>query len=94
MSNELKNIFNQEHWDKYSSLFEESWSNSEEQTALLKALSGNKKISMVIWGHLESNSMSWIHSKIPALDYLKPIDCLKNDELKSKLINCLMRFPC
>lgn len=93
MSTELKNTFNQENWNNYASLFEDNWSNSEEQIILLKALSGNQKISMVIWGHLENNSMCWIHTKVPALDNLKPVDCIKSSKLKNKLINCLMSFP-
>ena len=92
---ELEKYFKGENdWIEYSKNFGDDWNESEFQKELLVMLGNKIDLAKVIYYHCTELSIKWINSKIPALDNLKPVECLKDDELTKRLKVCLMRFPC
>ena len=83
-----------EHWNSYAEAFDEHWIEDDIQKKLLEKLEGDIQLAKVINYHLVENSISWLYDNIPALDNLKPIECLKKRNLILRLRECLMRFPC
>jgi hypothetical protein len=81
-------------WKEYSNNFGNDWIESEFQSELLKQLENKIDLAKVIYYHCSEFSIKWINSKIPALDNLKPVECLKDVELIKRLKVCLMRTPC
>ncbi|WP_425077854.1 hypothetical protein [Psychroserpens sp. S379A] len=84
----------EKYWIEYSINFGDSWNESEFQKELLSQLDNKIDLAKVIYYHCAESSIKWINSKIPALDNIKPVECIKNDELIKRLKVCLMRFPC
>ena len=90
---ELERYYNDKEWDNFVGLCSSNWSNSTQQIDLLNTLHGLKDIAIVIWTTHNLMSKSWIEKEIPALDDLKPIDCLKDGNLIRRLKVCLLRTP-
>jgi hypothetical protein len=75
---------------EYASL---NWNDSTTQNQLMAQLLGKKDIAMVVCYILgEANTIQWIHSKIPVLDNLSPIECLENEATIQRLKIALMRM--
>jgi len=61
---------------------------------LSKLLDNHEDIAIVICGYFGTESgLKWIKEKIPVLEYLRPIDCLDNENLLKRLKTALMRLP-
>lgn len=90
---ELEKYYNKKDWDNLVDLCRGNWTNSSLQVELLKTLNGMLDIAIVLWMTHKSASSNWIKSGIPALDNLRPIDCLKNEKLIKRLKVCLLRIP-
>lgn len=82
-----------ESWQNFVSLCDEFWIDSVMQTQLLTELSGDIEIAKVINYHLLENALKWISTKVPALDDLTPLECMKTEILKKRLKTALLRFP-
>ena len=82
-----------EDWAAFVKICEERWTNSSEQIELIKKLKGNKDIAIVTNYHLGNGATEWIGKHIPVLDNLRPIECLDNDLLKTRLKMALWSFP-
>ncbi len=75
---------------KSSALF---WTDSPLQQELVHLLSGRKDLAIVINDRIgEKYAASWLKKKIPALDNLRPLDCLGSDQLLRRLKEALMRM--
>lgn len=84
--------YTEENWIRYAELFQDQWDATELQLELLETCNGNVELARVIHFHLADNCIDWMHRKIPALDDMKPVDCLETEDLLKKLKGCLMRF--
>lgn len=90
---ELEQYYNgQKSWLEFSSNFNEEWKSSEFQKSLLNKLNNQIDIARVIYFHIGENSLEWINKKIPALNNLTPLECLKKEETTNRLKVCLMRM--
>jgi len=52
----------------------------------------DRSIAIVIAGILGNTSLEWINKKIPALDNLRPVDCVDDPGLQKRLRTMLMRM--
>ena len=83
----------EQSWEEYSKLFGEHWTNSNLQRQLLQLCHERMDLAKVIDYHLGKQSLEWMKLKVPALDYLTPLECLNDEALTKRLKVCLMRFP-
>lgn len=90
---ELEQYFKgEENWKVFFSCFENEWISSDFQNELLLKVGNQLDIAMVIYYHVQENSLKWICKKIPALDNLTPLECLKTEKTTKRLKECLMRM--
>ena len=59
---------------------------------LLSLFNNNIEVVNVIEYRNMETSLKWIELEIPALNNLKPIDCIKNKKLLKRLKECLLRM--
>lgn len=80
-------------WIRFSKLYEE-YKNLEEVIKLSGKFNGDLVLASVIYGKMgEDYYLKWIEKKIPALDYLTPLDCNDDLTLVMRLKEMLMRMP-
>lgn len=61
---------------------------------LAKKLNNNLDLAVVIYGKRGLNeALWWIEREVPALNGVKPIDCLRAPQLLKRLRECVMRMP-
>ena len=89
----LEQYYNgQKSWLEFSSNFNDEWKSSEFQKSLLNKLNNQIDIARVIYFHIGENSLEWLNKKIPALNNLTPLECLKTEKTTNRLKVCLMRM--
>lgn len=90
----LENYFSGEKtWNKFFEMCNDyNDSQNEDFKKLLKYLNNNFELTTVIFFRRGKHSIEWLNSNIPALDNLKPIECLKNEKLILRLKECLLRM--
>jgi hypothetical protein len=59
---------------------------------LLNLLDNDINLVNVIEARVGESSLFWIKRKIPALNNLRPVDCINNDTLLKRLKECLLRM--
>ncbi|WPN57892.1 hypothetical protein [Pseudomonas sp. P9_31] len=66
----------------------------DDARTLAKALDGNLDMAVALNGKrgLEEG-LWWIEQQVPALDNIRPADCLKDPKLIKRLRTALMRMP-
>ena len=82
------------YWNNFVSVFpkHEELLDDKKYLELYNKLNMNQDLSVVIYELIGAeNSINWINSNNPALDGLKPLDCL-NSCLLNRLRTMLMRF--
>lgn len=87
----LEKYYHEDHWQGMLKIANKYWENTPEQLELLSIIT-DIEIAKVIWGRLIDNCFNWINKPLADLDYLRPIDCLNDDELKKRLKTVLIRF--
>jgi hypothetical protein len=90
---ELEKYFSKSDWENLVSLYSEKSFDCEVQKEFVDTLQGNKDLAIVIWGNMNQSAYDWINKKIPALDNIKPKDCLNDETLLKRLKVCLLRMP-
>lgn len=60
---------------------------------LLEIFTDDQDIAFVVYYRMLDDSLNWIKRKIPALDHLTPLECLKSPELIKRVKEVLMRMP-
>ncbi|MHA8112439.1 hypothetical protein ACX122_04850 [Kosakonia cowanii] len=81
-------------WEIFCRVYE-SMFQSDEIMELALEFGGHKDIATVIYGLLGAEEcFEWIHKKIPILDELTPLECIKSVSLMRRLKTALMRMPC
>ncbi|UOK42165.1 MULTISPECIES: hypothetical protein [Flavobacterium] len=86
---ELEKYYSEENWKHFSETFQ----GLNVPNNLIMSLNDNEELAKVIFGLLEKDSNDWINKSVPALDYLKPLDCLEKENLLKRLKVCLTRMP-
>lgn len=82
-----------EHWLIFSKLYRK-YGVCEEVVNLSKKFNSDIILASVIYGKIGENYyLEWIEKKIPALDYLSPLDCSGRRDLTNRLKEMLMRMP-
>jgi len=90
---EIEKYYNKNDWENLVDLCRDNWIDNEQQIELLDSLKGLKDLAIVIWTTHKFASQYWIGKEIPALDNLRPIDCIENERLLRRLKVCLLRTP-
>ena len=88
---ELEQYFNEEYWGDFSLLF--SAPIESEGYEFLRQQLDDEELAKVVWATIGVTSVEWIYREVPALDNIKPIDCLCNEALIKRLKVCLLRMP-
>ncbi|XTZ40181.1 hypothetical protein ACQYRI_09485 [Salmonella enterica] len=79
-------------WQRLVNIYKEDYLDDNARL-LAKKINGNLDIAVVIYGKRGlREGIWWLNREVPALDYLKPIDCLQEDNLIKRLKECLMRM--
>ncbi|MDR0731724.1 MAG: hypothetical protein LBF63_08650 [Treponema sp.] len=86
----LEKYYNENNWKKFSELCKGYHSNNTEK--LIEKLNMDIELSKVIDKAVGKNAVDWINRKIPALNNITPIECLRNRKLKNRLKVMLMRM--
>lgn len=68
------------------------WVNSDYQRKLLQILYDNLDIAIVIYERMGEHSIEWINEKVPGLENITPLECLKSPKLMLRLKEALMRM--
>ncbi|WP_423393811.1 hypothetical protein [Burkholderia sp. LMG 21824] len=80
-------------WKEFSDLFVK-FKDFQEVQDLAKDLNGQLDLAYTIyWVAGPKSAKKWINSNVPALDNIRPVDCVDNRELLKRLRECLMRMP-
>lgn len=80
----------EEEWITFSDLYR-----NKPEAAIpneLENIFKDRSVAIVIAGILENTSLEWINKKIPALDNLRPVDCVDDPGLQKRLRTMLMRI--
>jgi hypothetical protein len=81
-----------EAFARFSKVFAADWDEFPHKDALLK-LVGDIELARPIAHHLGSDFSEWLHSNVPALDDITPMQCLCSKSGIRRLKSCLMRMP-
>ncbi|WP_143331226.1 hypothetical protein [Burkholderia aenigmatica] len=82
-----------ESWEQFSSLFAK-YIDLPEVKELATDLNGHIDLAYTIyWVAGPKSAKKWIDSNVPALDGIRPVDCVNDPELVKRLRVCLMRMP-
>lgn len=79
-------------WANIVEISKTYWTNSDYQIKLLNKLEGHKDIAIVIYDRMGDSSLEWIEKKVPGLNNITPLECLKSPVLLLRLKEALMRM--
>src|SRR5476651_1231103 len=80
-------------WQQYVALYEEDYLDENAQE-LATLLNDHLDMAVIIYGKRGLvEGRCWITRQVPALDQLRPIDCLQSRRLIKRLRSALMRMP-
>ncbi|ALI01323.1 hypothetical protein C1Y08_23235 [Pseudomonas sp. FW306-02-F02-AA] len=79
-------------WQVLVQLYEEDY--LDDARTLAKRLDGNLDMAVILYGKRGlKEGLWWIEQQVPALDNIRPADCLKDPKLIKRLRTALMRMP-
>lgn len=80
-------------WQVLVQLYEEDYLDDDART-LAKQLDGNLDMAVILYGKRGlKEGLWWVEQQVPALDNMRPADCLKDPKLIKRLRTALMRMP-
>ena len=80
-------------WQSTVALYREDYLDDDAHT-LAKALGGDLDLAVVLRGKRGlKEGLWWIDHKVPALDNVRPADCLEDPRLIKRLRTALMSMP-
>ncbi len=80
-------------WQAFASLYMQEYEDANCRL-LADSLGGQIDIASIIYGKRGiQEALWWIEQSVPALDDLRPIDCLDSPVLLKRLKTALMRMP-
>lgn len=81
-----------ENWKGYSDLYAEDYLDDNARL-LSERLDGHLDLAVIIYGKRGiKEALWWIEQEVPALEGIKPVDCLEDPELLKRLRECVMRM--
>lgn len=80
----------EEDWIQFSDLYKNI--PHAEISKELESIFKDRAVAIVIAGILGNSSLEWINKQIPALDNLRPLDCVDDPKLQKRLRTMLMRM--
>ncbi|MCW1148234.1 hypothetical protein [Flavobacterium lacisediminis] len=86
---ELEKYYSEENWKGFSITFQSVNAPND----LIMSLNDDEELAKVIFGILEKDCNNWLNKNIPALDNLKPLECIEEEHLLKRLKVCLTRIP-
>jgi hypothetical protein len=87
----LENYFDgEENWKNFAKIYKKI--ETENTNELLTLLNHNIELANSIEGLIGNNSVNWLYRHVPALNNLRPIDCINDEKLLKRLKECLMRM--
>ncbi|EEX2834006.1 hypothetical protein [Escherichia albertii] len=82
-----------DNWIVFSNLYKE-YKDIKKVQELARKFNDDLILASVIYGKIgDGYYLAWIENKIPALDYLTPLDCNNDLALINRLKEMLMRMP-
>lgn len=82
-----------DYWKDYVEFYSKIWNTCNHKELLLSILGNDLNLAQVVYGILKDESLNWINNNVPALDNLKPAECINDENLKKRLKVVLTRFP-
>lgn len=80
-------------WEAFAGLYMKEYDDANCRL-LADSLGGHLEIASIIYGKRGiQEALWWIERSVPALDDLRPIDCLDSPVLLKRLKTALMRMP-
>ncbi|KMT55691.1 hypothetical protein [Pseudomonas fildesensis] len=80
-------------WQSTVELYKEDYLDEDAHT-LAQALGGDLDLAVVLRGRRGlKEGLWWIERKVPALDNVRPVDCLEDPRLIRRLRTALMSMP-
>jgi hypothetical protein len=80
-------------WHGFVRLYEEDYLDDNAHT-LAKAMDANLDMAVILYSKRGlKEGLWWIEQQVPALDNIRPVDCLKDPKLIKRLRTALMRMP-
>jgi hypothetical protein len=80
-------------WQVLVQLYEEDYLDDDARS-LAKQLDGNLDMAVILYGKRGlKEGLWWVEQQVPALDNMRPADCLKDPKLIKRLRTALMRMP-
>ena len=80
-------------WQDFVDLYNKVYLDDDART-LAKRLDGNLDMAVILYGKRGlKEGLWWIEQQVPALDNIRPADCLKDPKLIKRLRTALMRMP-
>ena len=90
-NSEIENYYiNDEAWENFAKICKNI--ETKQTKELLTLLNNDIKLVNVIEYRVLENSLDWITRNIPALNNLRPIDCVNDNNLLKRLKECLLRM--
>lgn len=81
-----------ETWELSVKMFSEAYLDDNAHL-LADELNGCLDLAVIIYGKRGiKKALWWIEQEVPALDGIRPVDCLKDPELLKRLRECVMRM--
>ncbi|MFS2223465.1 hypothetical protein [Pantoea sp. B65] len=82
-----------EKWKSYADFYAEDYLDDNARL-LAEKLEGHLDLAIIIYGKRGlKEGLWWIEREVPALEGVKPVDCLNDPELLKRLRECVMRMP-
>jgi hypothetical protein len=80
-------------WNVLVRLYEEDYLDDNART-LAKAMDGHLDMAVILYGKRGlKEGLWWVEQQVPALDNMRPADCLKDPKLIKRLRTALMSMP-
>jgi hypothetical protein len=81
-----------ETWKRSVKIFSDTYLDDNARF-LSEKLDGHLDLAVIIYGKRGiKEALWWIEQEVPALEGMKPVDCLKEPELLKRLRECVMRM--
>lgn len=93
MEDGLENYYpGDSNWQSFVEICLKNWERCYFKNELINELNCFEDIAIVIFLRMGKNSLSWIKDEIPALEFLTPQQCTKDEKLVKRLKTALLRM--
>jgi hypothetical protein len=80
-------------WEQNASIaYKQYWVDSAMQKKLVEQVGGDLMLAAMIYAKTEEGCLRWLETKVPALQNIKPKQCLFDPKLMIRLRETLMRM--